>query len=290
MSMGGGTQRVVNELSPTQAPFVEYGLKEAQNLYQTADTPQFFPTDTFVGPSEQTQAALTAAQNRASMGSALTPASQQAFLDTIQGNYLSATNPYFQSRFNTAADAATQKYFDTVNQINSQASLAGRYGSGAQADLANRAQSNLAQALTNTAGDLAFDNYARERQNQLSTAQLAPDMASQDYADIDRMLKLGQISEGYSEMALEDAINRFNFEQNLPSLKLQQYLDAAYGAPMGTVGTQPVQKGGIMGALGGGLAGYGLSTATTAAGAPMFPFLASNPYLAPLALGILASQ
>ena len=91
-------------------------------------------------------------------------------------------------------------------------------------------------------------------------------------------------------MALQDAINRFNFEQNLPSVKLDQYLNAAYGAPMGTVGTSPVQKGGVMGALGGALAGYGLSTATTAGGASAFPFLASNPYLAPIALGILASQ
>lgn len=38
---GGGVQRTVTELNPTQEPFVEYGLQEAKNLYQTQDTPQF---------------------------------------------------------------------------------------------------------------------------------------------------------------------------------------------------------------------------------------------------------
>ena len=97
MSMGGGTQRVVNELSPTQAPFVEYGLNEAQRLYESG-MPAYFPDQTFVGPSEATQSALTAATNRAVMGNPLVPAAQQTYLDTIQGDYLSATNPYFTSR------------------------------------------------------------------------------------------------------------------------------------------------------------------------------------------------
>ncbi|BCV04321.1 MAG: hypothetical protein CM15mV83_510 [uncultured marine virus] len=99
------------------------------------------------------------------MGSPLIPAAQQQVFDTISGEYLTADNPYFSARFNTAADAAQQKYFDAMNQINSQASMAGRYGSGAMADLQDRATSQFASALTDTAGQLAYDNYARERQN-----------------------------------------------------------------------------------------------------------------------------
>ena len=97
MSGGGGVQRTVTELNPTQEPFVEYGLQEAKNLYQTQDTPQF-SDDTFVGPSEQTQG-LAAAQNRAAMGSPLIPAAQQQVFDTISGEYLTADNPYFSARY-----------------------------------------------------------------------------------------------------------------------------------------------------------------------------------------------
>ena len=253
---GGGTQTVYQKLDPTQAPFVEYGLEQAQTQYETEGMPSFYPGDTFVGPSEQTQAGLTAAQNRAVMGNPLIPAAQQQVFDTISGDYLTAGNPYFTNVFNTASNQAQQKYFDAMKQIDSQASMAGRYGSGAMADLQDRATSQFARALTDTAGKLAFDNYATERQNQLAQTQLAPSMAAQDYADIDRMLKLGQAAEGYQRMALEDDINRFNFNANLPQLKLQQFLNAAYGAPMGSVSTVPVPRiNPIAGALGGGLAG-----------------------------------
>ncbi len=253
---GGGTQTVYQKLDPTQAPFVEYGLEQAQTQYETEGMPSFYPGDTFVGPSEQTQAGLTAAQNRAVMGNPLIPAAQQQVFDTISGDYLTAGNPYFTNVFNTASNQAQQKYFDAMKQIDSQASMAGRYGSGAMADLQDRATSQFASALTDTAGKLAFDNYATERQNQLAQTQLAPSMAAQDYADIDRMLKLGQAAEGYQRMALEDDINRFNFNANLPQLKLQQFLNAAYGAPMGSVSTVPVPRiNPIAGALGGGLAG-----------------------------------
>jgi len=271
---GGGTQTQIQELSPTQAPFVEFGLQEAQNLYESG-SPVFFPGQTFVGPSDQTQSALAAAQNRAIQGNPLVPAAQSQFQSTIEGDYLSATNPYFANRFNTAADAAQQRYFDAINQINSQASMAGRYGSNAMGQLQDRATSQFAKSLTDTAGQLAFDNFAQERARQLAAAQAAPGLAAQDYADIDRMLSLGNITEGYQQQALQDAINRFNFEQGMPQNKLQNFLSAAYGAPMGSVTSAPVPRGGIQGLLGGALAGGALASSIPALG----------PYALPIAAG-----
>ena len=60
---GGGTtvQKQSNELDPTVRPFVEYGLQEAKQLYQT-DTPNYYPYQTYVSPSSQTQSALQAAK------------------------------------------------------------------------------------------------------------------------------------------------------------------------------------------------------------------------------------
>ena len=104
-------------------------------------------------------------------------------------------------------------------------------------------------------------------------------MAATDYSDIDRMMQLGQISEGYQDMALRDSINRFNFQQALPGAQLQQYLSAAYGAPLGTVTTQPVGRGDLAGALGGAAMGGSLAQA----------FGATNPVTAGLVgLGALS--
>ena len=143
-----------------------------------------------------------------------------------------------------------------MNQINSQASMAGRYGSGAMADLQDRATSQFASALTDTAGQLAYDNYARERQNQLAQTQLAPSMAAQDYADIDRMLQLGQVSEGYQQLALKDAIDRFNFAQKFATSKTTTIPSRRMRRTYGTDGDNPcLRTNPIAGALGGGLAG-----------------------------------
>jgi hypothetical protein len=89
----------------------------------------------------------------------------------------------------------------------------------------------------------------------------APEMAAADYGDIQRLMTVGQAQESYQQAALQDAINRFNYEQNLPSAKLQQFLSAAYGSPMGGIATSvvPQYSNQFANVLGGGVAGYALS-------------------------------
>ena len=53
----------------------------------------------------------------------------------------------------------------------------------------------------------------------------------QDYSDINQLMNIGQINEGYSTDALNSDISRFEYGQNAPYNKLQSYLAAAYGAP-----------------------------------------------------------
>jgi hypothetical protein len=247
-------------MDPAIAPYVTYGLTEAKKLYQQPG-PGFFPGQTYVGPSGSTQAALQAAQTRALQGNPLLPAAQQQTLANIQGGYLGG-NPFFQGAFQPAARAAEQSYMDAMGKIGSTFSAAGRYGSGAMGDVQDRATGQFAQSLTDTAGKLAYQNYDAERARQMAAMGAAPEMAGADYADIQRLLTTGQAQEGYQQMALQDAINRFNYEQNLPSMKLQQYLSAAYGSPMGGITTQsvPNQSYTNTGAnvLGGALGGYAL--------------------------------
>lgn len=358
---GGGSspsvQTVTTELDPTMRPFVEYGLREAQGLYESGPM-QFFPGQTFVGPSQMTQAGMQMAQERALAGSPLLRQAQQtvgdmqtvvnpalgAFGDiygragddpstsfynqmmggqfsnaaiaptqqTVSGAYLGG-NPFFQGAFAPAARAAQDVFEQGIQGVSSQASQAGRFGSGAMGQLQDRASGQFSQALTDVAGQLAFQNYAQERglqeaamgrlgalsqqdvQNRMSGAQaltqsqqqaiqsqlqaasglaqtagqdfarqlqaagMAPDMAAQDYADIQRLIDLGQMQESYQELALADAMNRFNFQQAAPQQNLQSYLSAAFGAPMGSQVSQPIFRSQVGGALSGGLAGAGLA-------------------------------
>jgi hypothetical protein len=242
-SGGGGTSKTTNELDPTVRPFVEYGLQEAKGLYQT-DTPNYYGGQTYIGPSAQTQAALQAGQNRALAGNPLLPAAQQQQLSTIQGNYLSAGNPYFQQALAGPTQQATQAYNDAIKAAQGTASMAGRYGSGVSADIQNRAANTLASTLANTYGNLAYQNYAGERGMQNQAVANAPALAQADYADISQLANIGKTAEDYQKTALQADIDRFNFEQNKPYQKLSSYLGAAYGAPMGQVSTTTQSGGG----------------------------------------------
>ena len=258
MSGGGGSQTTTQELDPTVKPYVQYGLSEAQRLYQT-QTPQYYPGQTYVGPSTQTQSALQAAQQRAVMGSPLLPAAQAQSLATIQGQYLGG-NPFFQGAFQPAAQAAQQQYFDALGQLKSRASQAGRYGSGAMVNMEDRARGQFAQSLTDAASRLAYQNYEAERARQQAMLGAAPALAAADYGDIERLMQAGQTAEGYQQAALQADINRFNFLQGLPQNQLNQYLGAVYGSPRGSVTTQPVYRNPATGALGGALAGAQLGS------------------------------
>ena len=223
-----------SQVDPAIAPYLKYGLEQASGLY-AGGGPQYYTGETFVAPSQTTQAGLQALETRALAGNPLTGEAQQQLRGTIGGAYLGG-NPFFQGAFAPAAQAAQQQFQQTLGDIGSKASLAGRYGSGAMGNLENRASGQYAQALTNTAGQLAYQNYEAERQRQQQATGLAPQMAMTDYQDINQLLQAGQLREGYTGQQLGSDITRFNFLQNQPQQNLQNYMSLVYGNPLGRVG------------------------------------------------------
>jgi hypothetical protein len=221
-------------VAPEIAPYLTYGLQQASNLYQGGG-PQYYTGETFVAPSQTTQAGLQALETRALAGNPLTGLAQQQLQGTLGGAYLGG-NPFFQGAFAPAAQAAQQQFQSTLGDIGSKASLAGRYGSGAMGNLQNRAAGQYAQALTNTAGQLAYQNYEQERARQQQAIGAAPQLAATDYQDIQQLLQAGQLREGYQGQQLGADIQRFNFLQNQPQQNLQNYMSLVYGNPLGRVG------------------------------------------------------
>ena len=218
------------QIDPTIQPFLSFGLGEAQRLYQ-AGGPQFFTGDTFVRPSETTQTGLQALEQRAMQGNPLMGAAQQQLQREIGGEFLGG-NPFFQGAFAPAAQAATSQFQKAIGDVSSAASRAGRYGSGAMQNLQGQASNQLAQQLSNTAGNLAFQNYNAERQRQAAATMAAPAMAQSDYQDIQNLLSAGQLREGYQGQQLQSDINRFNFLQNAPQRNLGTFLSSVYGNPL----------------------------------------------------------
>jgi hypothetical protein len=223
-----------SNIDPTIQPYLSYGLSEAQKLYQGGG-PQYYGGQTYVSPSEQTQTGLQALEQRASKGSPLTGAAQSQLQGTIQGNYLSG-NPFFQGAFNPAAQAAESKFKQSLGDIGSAASKAGRYGSGAMSTMQQGASGQFAKTLADTAGTLAYQNYSDERGRQQAATMAAPTMAQADYADIQNMLSAGKMREGYTGAQQQADIDKFNFQQQQPQQNLANFLSGVYGNPMGKAG------------------------------------------------------
>jgi hypothetical protein len=223
-----------SSIDPTIQPYLSYGLQQAQQAYQGGG-PQYYGGQTYVSPSTTTQTGLQALEARASLGNPLLQSAQNQLQNTVSGGFLGG-NPFFQGAFQPAAQAAQTQFQQTLGDIGSKASLAGRYGSGAMGSLQDRAAGVFGQQLTNTAGQLAYQNYADERARQQAATLASPAMAQADYQDIQNMLQAGQLREGYQGQQLQSDMARFNFLQNQPQQNLQNYLSLVYGNPLGRVG------------------------------------------------------
>ena len=258
MAVETSTSTSTTQIDPTIQPFLSYGLQEAQRLYQ-AGGPQYYQGQAYVSPSEATQTGLQALQARAAAGNPLTSAAQNQLYGTIQGDYLGG-NPFFSGAFQPAAQAATTEFNKAIGDITSAASRAGRYGSNAMTNLQNAAAGQLAQKLTGTAGQLAYQNYADERARQQAATFGAPAMAEADYADINKMLAAGQLGEGYKQQALQADMQKYAYQQQLPQTQLTNYLSNIGLIPKGqtTTAQTPYYTNPTATALGTGLLGVQL--------------------------------
>jgi hypothetical protein len=227
---GGQSQQTTQNIDPAILPYITKGLDEASRIYD-ADGPTYYPSQTYVDPSAQTTSAMGLAEARATTGSPLIPAAQTQALSTIQGDRLSAGNPYFASMMANAARPVVSEFNTAIRDIGSRTAGAGRYGSGAMGEMESQASENLANALSSRGSELAYQNYASERARQDQAVGNAANIAGQDYSDIQQLMNVGKMQEGYDTSALNADIGRFEFGQNAPYNKLQSYLSAAYGAP-----------------------------------------------------------
>jgi hypothetical protein len=233
MGGGGGQQETKTEIAPEFKPYITYSLGEAQRLYQ--GMPQA-PETLAPEQSAYSQQAIQQAAQRAQMGSPLMGAAQAEQLATIQGR---GVNPFLAGALEQANRLAGEQYTRNIQNLQSQASSAGRYGSAAMGQQAGQAQDIFARSLAEQGGQLAYQSAEAERARQMAAAQAAPQMAAADYADIQRLLQAGQAQEAYGQQAIQGRLAA----QQLPMQNLQQAANVFYGAPLETKTTATPQGG-----------------------------------------------
>lgn len=233
MSGGGGQQETKTEIAPEFKPYITYSLGEAKRLYE--GMPQA-PATLAPEQSVYSQQAIQQAAQRAQMGSPLMGAAQAEQLATIQGR---GVNPFLAGALEQANRLAGEQYTRNIQNLQSQASSAGRYGSAAMGQQAGQAQDIFARSLAEQGGQLAYQSAEAERARQMQAAQAAPTMAAADYADIQRLLQAGQAQEAYGQQAIQGRLAA----QQIPMQNLQQAANVFYGAPLETKTTATPQGG-----------------------------------------------
>lgn len=229
-----------------QQPFLSFGFNQAKENYLN-HVPSYYPNQGFVDFSDPTINALNGIQDVAGNNEVGFAAANET-LNTLGGNYLN-NNPYIDQVVDRVSG-------DIGASVDSRFSGAGRYGSNAHAD-------TLANAVGDASAGIRYQNYNDERQNMVRNLALAPQADQLQYSGFNNLLGAGSIIEGKEGEALQDDVNRWNFDQNLPANHLSNYMGNVtgnYGQNTVSTQSQPLYgQSPVQGGVGGALAGSALS-------------------------------
>lgn len=252
MSGGGsspsGSTTTVQKSDPWsgQQPYLQDVMGQAQNQYDNY-TPKYFPGNTVAG--------FTPFQNAAINGTAATALSNptaananSAINGYLNGDYLKQGNPYFQNVANTTMSTV-------VPQLESQFNN-GYFGMNRPG-----AAYAVGKGASDAIGNLAYQDYQNQQANQLKAEFLAPSVQAMPYTDLSQLYNAGAQQQNQNQADINSAIDRFNFQQQLPYQKLNQYANLISGNYGGTSTlTQPYFQNSTGNVLGGALGGAALGT------------------------------
>ena len=279
-----------SRIDPALLPYLQLALQRSQQLFLGSPQPSLYPGQMYVSPSAQTEQALQLQEQLASAAAPVLTAGQQAYLQsmgqlgqTAAGGFLGGS-PYREALIQAATRPLVQQYAqEVVPGIASGFSKAGRYGSGAMEQAQARAAESFGRSLGDVAASVAAQDYARERglqqQAQLSQAalgQAAPSFFQASFLPTQALAQVGAAREQIAAQPLQEAMQRYQYSQQLPYQQLQGFLSSVYGTPMASSQYQPIPQtqtnrlGSALGGAGLGYLGGQLLTSQFGANAPLY--------------------
>lgn len=245
------TSTTTSQIDPELLPYLQAGLKRAQELFLTGTQPSFYEGQTYVSPSEATKSAIEQQLALAQETPTTLESAQAAYLSALEGFGKTASGEYLgqteqqKAMLEAATRPLTQQFEQqTLPGIAGLYSSAGRYGSGAMERALGSASEQYARGLGDVSTNIVYQDYMRERQNQLQAqqglatlAQMAPSIYAQQYLPIQQLASAGAAQEALEALPLQESMARYQFEQQLPYEQLSGYLSSVYGTPLGRYGT-----------------------------------------------------
>ena len=247
---------------PAAAPNLQMMLDEAKGNYQNGG-PYYYPRSTVAGfaPAEIT-AHNYLSDFPSSTAAPAAEASQQALQKLIGGDYLDvANNPLVQNVVRgSTTDVANQFLRETLPGIRSGAQLAGQFGSSRQGIAEGLASGEASRHAMDTAAEINLGAYNTGLGALQTGLGMAPSIQNMGYTPANMLGAVGGQERALNQAEIDAEMAKWQYEQNLPYVKLNEYANLVSKPLGGTAVTETTypEVSGLQQGLGMGLQGAAL--------------------------------
>ena len=256
MSKGSApsTQTTKSEPWEGQAPY----LRDLYSKAQALPTQQFFPGQTYASPSDLTFQAEQLAEQAAlgpqsTIAGSIVPSIQEQLMSPAQR----FSDPLLQESLRAGLRPMEESASRLLQQARRDATQKGQLGGSRQGILESEVIKDLLTKQSDVASKLYGDVYGDALKSQAVAMQNIPTIMSGLQAPARGLQDIGNIRTARAQLPIDEAMNRFNFNQNANLANLQNYSNLI-GSPIAGTTTQTApgaKSGGLQGALGGAAAG-----------------------------------
>jgi len=266
-SGGGGSSdsKTVQRAEPSKLvkPYLKKGYQQADVMFGQGllGGPDFYPGQTYVD-----RAPLENQAQMERLGYSLGPMRGQIgeLMDT-QSRMLNAANVYGNPAIEGQIDAVQRRLNRNLTQdalpgIRSGSIAAGQLGGSRQGLAEGDAIGRNQEAIGDAAAQIYGDAYGQGLKAQAAAMEFAPTAMQTAMMPYNVMGDVGAYQRGEQEMALQEDMNRYQYNQQLPVQNLNNYMQMLQGAPWGSSSTSQMPDRGFSGtgALGGAMTGASL--------------------------------
>lgn len=246
MAGGGGNTETVQKADPWsgQQPYLTDLFAQAQ-ARQASGGAQYYPGSTI----QQVDPRTTQGLDYATQLAQTQLPGQATQLQGAQTNLLNAANinnnPNLQAAITAATEPTIRQFTDAggvLSQIRNQAVSDGSYGGTRQGVAEGIATDRLQQNVLNIGAQMSQAAYGQGLEAQARGIALSPNVSQATLQPATTLDAVGQESRSLQQQFIDDAIQRWNYQQQAPDANLARYQSLINGGFGGASTTE--QSGG----------------------------------------------
>lgn len=268
MSGGGKSTSTTLNYSPEEAARRSQVMDEASRIYQaTKGQVNSYPGAVPVGADAATLSGQQNLLQAAQQANALNPLLAQSLQYGLTGAMDVGNNPYFQSALEASMRPLQTQMTQGLQQVGSAAQQAGAYGGGRHGIAEALSFQKGMQSMGDVAAQMGNEAYARGQDTFARTLALAPSTIQSFGQGAQMQSAVGAQRENIAQEqeAYQAAIREWQIKA--PWMPLEQYANIVFnGGSSQSTASSSTPRNPLMGAIGGGMAGYGLATMAPALG------------------------